>query len=228
MKVGEGLRDRHHGVIAVNCGVMAMGRRKSEQGLMWVATVKLPKSPGHLFYTRLNALLEAEDFDRFVEGLCAKFYAPVMGRPSLEPGPISGTGCTFVTYTLTESGKSQLKGSYTTTGTVTIYLPTPTLNGAVTSGGAPAGVCDPEFVTSIVAFRKGTVDLNNVGTICCASDDCANPLYGPPSTTQLTNVCTSETGRYAGIQCSGETGESSESSAGPSLNYIARSIVATK
>ena len=63
-----------------------MGTGKSEQGSMWIATVKLPKSPGHPFYTRLNALLEAEDFDRFVEGLCGKFYAPVMGRPSLAPG----------------------------------------------------------------------------------------------------------------------------------------------
>jgi transposase len=53
---------------------------------MWVAIAELPKSPGHPFYTRLNALLEAADFDRFVEGQCAKFYAPVMGRPSLAPG----------------------------------------------------------------------------------------------------------------------------------------------
>ena len=44
------------------------------------------KSPGHPFYTRLNALLDAADFDRFVEGQCARFYAPVMGRPSLAPG----------------------------------------------------------------------------------------------------------------------------------------------
>src|ERR1019366_9295510 len=43
-------------------------------------------SPGHPFYTRLNALLDADDFDRFVEGKCTKFYAPVMGRPSLAPG----------------------------------------------------------------------------------------------------------------------------------------------
>jgi len=53
---------------------------------MWVATAELPKSPAHPFYTRLNTLLEAADFDRFVEGQCAKFYAPVMGRPSLAPG----------------------------------------------------------------------------------------------------------------------------------------------
>ena len=53
---------------------------------MWVATAELPKSPGHPFYTRLNALLDADDFDGFVEGQCARFYAPVMGRPSLAPG----------------------------------------------------------------------------------------------------------------------------------------------
>jgi len=63
-----------------------MGTRQSEQASMWVATAELPKSPGHPFYTRLNALLEADNFDRFVEGQCARFYAPVMGRPSLAPG----------------------------------------------------------------------------------------------------------------------------------------------
>jgi transposase len=65
---------------------MAMGTRQSEQASLWVASAELPKSPGHPFYTRLNALLDADDFDRFVEGQCAKFYAPVMGRPSLAPG----------------------------------------------------------------------------------------------------------------------------------------------
>jgi transposase len=65
---------------------MAMGTRQTEQSSLWVATSELPKSPGHPFYARLNALLDADDFDRFVEGQCTKFYAPVMGRPSLEPG----------------------------------------------------------------------------------------------------------------------------------------------
>lgn len=63
-----------------------MGTGRGEQGSMWVATAELPKSPGHPFYRRLNALLEAAGFDRFVEGQCAKFYAPAMGRPSLAPG----------------------------------------------------------------------------------------------------------------------------------------------
>jgi transposase len=65
---------------------MAMGTRESEQSSLWIPTADLPKSPGHPFFTRLNVLLDAHDFDRFVEGLCRRFYAPTMGRPSLEPG----------------------------------------------------------------------------------------------------------------------------------------------
>lgn len=65
---------------------MAMGTRESDQPPLWIATSDLPTSPGHPFYARLNALLDAHDFDRFVEGLCVSFYAPVMGRPSLAPG----------------------------------------------------------------------------------------------------------------------------------------------
>src|SRR5712691_5929650 len=43
---------------------MAMGIRDGEQSPLWVVTADLPKSPGHPFYARLNALLEANDFDR--------------------------------------------------------------------------------------------------------------------------------------------------------------------
>jgi len=46
----------------------------------------LPVSPGHPFYVRLNGILDAAGFDRFVEEQCRPFYAPVMGRPSLAPG----------------------------------------------------------------------------------------------------------------------------------------------
>ena len=63
-----------------------MGIREREQSLLWVAAAELPKSPGHPFYMRLNALLDAHDFVPFVEGLCRGFYAQVMGRPSLAPG----------------------------------------------------------------------------------------------------------------------------------------------
>jgi len=53
---------------------------------MWIATSDLPKSPSHPFYTKLNAVLDEQKFDEFVEGLCAQFYAPNMGRPGLPPG----------------------------------------------------------------------------------------------------------------------------------------------
>lgn len=53
---------------------------------MWVATADLPASAGHPFYTRLNRILDAAEFDAFVEAQCAAFYAPVMGRPGLAPG----------------------------------------------------------------------------------------------------------------------------------------------
>ena len=63
-----------------------MGTRKTEQPPLWVATADLPSSPGHPFYTKLNAILDAEGFDRFAEDQCRRFYASTMGRPSLEPG----------------------------------------------------------------------------------------------------------------------------------------------
>src|SRR6266850_2549444 len=65
---------------------MAMGKRKREQAPLWIPTTELPVSPGHPFYLRLNAILDAAGFDRFAEEQCRPFYAPVMGRPSLAPG----------------------------------------------------------------------------------------------------------------------------------------------
>jgi len=67
---------------------MAMGKRqhRERQEDLWVAHTKLATAPGHPFYERLNVVLDAEGFDRFVESLCARFYAPQFGRPSLTPG----------------------------------------------------------------------------------------------------------------------------------------------
>src|SRR5881409_4409645 len=65
---------------------MAMGKRKREQAPLWIPTTELPVSPGHPFYVRLNTILDAAGFDRFVEEQCRSFYAKVMGRPSLAPG----------------------------------------------------------------------------------------------------------------------------------------------
>ncbi len=65
---------------------MSMGRRKKEsQDTLWVEVGELARSPGHPFYERLNQILEEAGFDEFVDGLCAKFYAERMGRPSLAP-----------------------------------------------------------------------------------------------------------------------------------------------
>src|SRR6266513_2878959 len=65
---------------------MAMGRRKPQQGELWVATQELPHSPGHPFYHKLNALLAEADFDAYVEELCRPYYAEHVGRPSVPPG----------------------------------------------------------------------------------------------------------------------------------------------
>ena len=63
-----------------------MGTRETDQSPLWIAASDLPASPGHPFYTRLNAILDAHGFDRFVEDQCRPFYAAVLGRPSLPPG----------------------------------------------------------------------------------------------------------------------------------------------
>jgi transposase len=66
---------------------MAMGRRKDKGRTpgLWVAANDLPRTGGHPFYQRLNAILDAHGFDDFVEAQCAAFYAS-HGRPSLMPG----------------------------------------------------------------------------------------------------------------------------------------------
>ena len=65
---------------------MGTRKRREKQEDLWVAHTELASAPGHPFYQRLNELLEAERFDEFVEGRCAKFYAAKYGRPSLTPG----------------------------------------------------------------------------------------------------------------------------------------------
>jgi transposase len=65
---------------------MSMGTRETDQSPLWIAASDLPTSPGHPFYARLNAVLDAHGFDRFAEDQCREFYAKVMGRPGLPPG----------------------------------------------------------------------------------------------------------------------------------------------
>jgi transposase len=65
---------------------MAMGKRRQEEQLAWVATADLPRSPGHPFFVKLNSLLAEAGFDAWVENLCAPYYAASVGRPSIPPG----------------------------------------------------------------------------------------------------------------------------------------------
>jgi transposase len=66
---------------------MSMGRRPSEeQAELWVPTADLPRSPGHVFYDKLNRLLGDAGFDRHVETLCRPHYADDVGRTSIAPG----------------------------------------------------------------------------------------------------------------------------------------------
>jgi transposase len=51
-----------------------------------VPTDALPRSPGHVFYKKLNELLAKAGFDPWVEELCAAFYADGKGRESIPPG----------------------------------------------------------------------------------------------------------------------------------------------
>ena len=62
---------------------IALCRQRGRHAEMLVMWSELPRSPGHVFYDRLRALLIAAGFDRFLEQLCASHYAVVRGRPSL-------------------------------------------------------------------------------------------------------------------------------------------------
>ena len=66
---------------------MALGKRTvEEQEDLFVMHDKLPKSPGHVFYRKLNRLLAEAGFDRWVEKECAPHYSQGKGRPSVPPG----------------------------------------------------------------------------------------------------------------------------------------------
>jgi len=65
---------------------MAMGRESDRQSDLMVTWAEMPRSPGHVFYDRLQAVLIAGGFDGFVETACQPYYAPKMGAPSVPPG----------------------------------------------------------------------------------------------------------------------------------------------
>jgi transposase len=65
---------------------MAMGREGDRQGDLIVTWAEVPRSPGHVFYDRLQDVLIAGGFDRFVETAGQPYYAPKLGAPSVPPG----------------------------------------------------------------------------------------------------------------------------------------------
>ena len=62
-----------------------MGKREGEQEDLFVTHQQL-RSQSHPFYRSVNRVLADQGFDRYVQGLCSKFYAKKMGRPGLAPG----------------------------------------------------------------------------------------------------------------------------------------------
>src|SRR5919106_1169501 len=65
---------------------MALGRQGGRQTDLMIGWAELPRSPGHAFYDRLQAILVGAGFDRFAEEECKPHYASGRGRPSLPPG----------------------------------------------------------------------------------------------------------------------------------------------
>ena len=65
---------------------MAMGRQKDGQGDLMVSGSEMPRSPGHVFYDRLQSVLIEGGFDAFAEASCRPYYAARMGAPSVPPG----------------------------------------------------------------------------------------------------------------------------------------------
>jgi transposase len=66
---------------------MAMGKRDTEQQSdLFITHDRLPRSPGHVFYRKLNQLLAEGGFDRWIEALCEPHYRRGQGRPSVPPG----------------------------------------------------------------------------------------------------------------------------------------------
>ncbi len=65
---------------------MAMGQQKDRQGDLMVGWAEMPRSPGHVFYDRLQSVLIEGGFDGFAEATCKPYYAAKLGAPSVPPG----------------------------------------------------------------------------------------------------------------------------------------------
>ena len=53
---------------------MTMGQQKDRQGDLMVGWAEMPRSPGHVFYDRLQSVLIEGGFDGFAEAACRSYY----------------------------------------------------------------------------------------------------------------------------------------------------------
>jgi len=69
---------------------MAMGRQGPRQGEMLVTWDELPKSPGHAFYDRLQAVLIEAGFDAWSRNYAGPATRPPWVRRRCRPAATSG------------------------------------------------------------------------------------------------------------------------------------------
>ena len=67
---------------------MALGRQGERQTELMVGWAELPRSPGHAFYDRLQAVLVEAGFDGFAEGQCARRLRRQAGPAVAAAGPL--------------------------------------------------------------------------------------------------------------------------------------------
>jgi transposase len=73
---------------------MGMGRKKDreKQEDLWVAASEIATTPGHVFYERLNTVLNAEKFDQRIGAMRRKYYKSSSGRPSMTVYTVNSIG----------------------------------------------------------------------------------------------------------------------------------------
>ena len=67
---------------------MSMGRKSDQVTTedLFINYADVPKGPSHPFFARLDRILRKHDFDCCCEEVCDRYYAKLMGRPSIPPG----------------------------------------------------------------------------------------------------------------------------------------------
>ena len=74
---------------------MGMGRKRDreKQEDLWVAFSEIVTTPGHVFYERLNTVLNAEKFDQRIEVICQSITRAVRAARLSRRDRISGCCC---------------------------------------------------------------------------------------------------------------------------------------